>query len=315
MTRESRRTFESAFVALGAAALLGVVASGCGVGDVPADGAHLDTKVSMLPSDLSGESSGTGGGGSDTDPGPVDSSKLGSVKGRITFNGSPPSLSFQGFTIAAGDMGVCVPEKIGNETLVVGDGGGVQNVCIWVLKTPRVAKPEATEAAETQVFNNVDCRFVPHCLLVEAGETFNLTSADASAHNTHTFPGAVGNTELNTLVAKDQIIPLTYKKPEKQPVFVKCDLHAWMKAYHLVVPDKRYAAVTAADGTFELTDLPHGKHTLMIWHEAWGGKAKKATVTVDAESVDFEASYGEGDFEIAGLVERRIRELVASAGR
>lgn len=310
MSKRANQSIASAIVLTGAVALVGVLAVGCGdLGEIPASGANLETTVTMKidgDAPVAGPGEDDGGGATDFDP-----SKIGTIKGRIVFDGTAPQLSFKE-TIAAGDASVCKPDLIGNEALVVGEGNGIQNVLVWLAKPPKgVPKPEGEGEAETQVFNNVNCRFVPHCLVVEVGETFELTSADATAHNTHTFPGAVGNTAVNTLVAKDQVIPLSYKKPEKLPVFVKCDLHAWMKAYHLVVPDKRYAAATKADGTFELSGLPHGKHQLTIWHES--GIDQKVTVTVDADEVTFEKSYGSGDFSLAGMP--RLREVVVSLGK
>jgi len=53
------------------------------------------------------------------------------------------------------------------------------------------------------------------------------------------------------------------------PIQVKCDLHSWMQAYWLVL-DHPYSAITQADGTFEIKDLPVGTHQFRVWHERVG---------------------------------------------
>jgi hypothetical protein len=42
-----------------------------------------------------------------------------------------------------------------------------------------------------------------------------------------------------------------------------------MKGFWVVV-DHPYATVTAADGTFEIKNLPAGEHEFIVWQEAAG---------------------------------------------
>jgi len=72
---------------------------------------------------------------------------------------------------------------------------------------------------------------------------------------------------------------LKYSKGESKPFMVGCDVHPWMKAYHLAV-DHPFAAVSAADGTFEIKDLPAGKHEFKVWHEKGGELEKALAVTI-----------------------------------
>ena len=70
-----------------------------------------------------------------------------------------------------------------------------------------------------------------------------------------------------------------------------------MKAYHLAL-EHPFAAVTKADGSFEIQDLSAGEHEFRIWHEsapAPGFLNRKFKVTVkpgETETVDisFDAS-------------------------
>ena len=74
---------------------------------------------------------------------------------------------------------------------------------------------------------------------------------------------------------------------------VKCDYHAWMISYHLPV-DHHIAAVTDADGNFEIPDVPAGDYAFNVWHEAADGKyvARKLKVTVGGgDPTPLEISY------------------------
>jgi hypothetical protein len=56
-----------------------------------------------------------------------------------------------------------------------------------------------------------------------------------------------------------------FSKPEIG-IPVKCNVHAWMRAYVHVL-DHPYFSVTGAEGTFEIGNLPPGEYTLEAWHE------------------------------------------------
>ena len=55
-----------------------------------------------------------------------------------------------------------------------------------------------------------------------------------------------------------------------------CNTHPWMRGFVIVTDDT--AAVTSADGTFTLRDVPAGTYELRIWHESLKGAAQKVTV-------------------------------------
>ena len=50
-----------------------------------------------------------------------------------------------------------------------------------------------------------------------------------------------------------------------------------------------YFAITTADGSFEITDVPAGEHLLRLWHEAFGRSEKKVVV---AEGAEVEVVFG-----------------------
>ena len=102
---------------------------------------------------------------------------------------------------------------------------------------------------------------------------------DAAAHNTHTYPKK--NRPFNSVVQPNDRggVSLIYDQYEKEPLSVVCDIHPWMQAYHLPL-DHSFAAVSKSDGTFEIRDLPAGKHEFKVWHEVGKMLEKSLVVTI-----------------------------------
>jgi hypothetical protein len=208
----------------------------------------------------------------------------GSFLGRVTLKGNKPN---QTVIFEKGksnkDGSVCAADgSIVSEELVVGDDGGVANVFVFLDKAPAGFKAE--KANSTLTFDQKGCVFTTHAMICQVGQIIKVLSDDDIAHNTHTFPGR--NDPFNsTIKPKDRDgLDLVYKKAEKNPFPVKCDLHSWMIAYHLPL-DHPFGAVSGKDGKFEIRDLPAGTHEFRVWHErAEGGKGgfleRKLKVTI-----------------------------------
>ena len=60
----------------------------------------------------------------------------------------------------------------------------------------------------------------------------------------------------------------------------KCDVHQWMTGY-VWVQNNPYFAVTGADGSFEIKDVPAGKYEIEAWHEKFGSKKGEVTIAAD----------------------------------
>jgi Carboxypeptidase regulatory-like domain len=66
---------------------------------------------------------------------------------------------------------------------------------------------------------------------------------------------------------------------------VVCNTHPWMGSYIVVTDD--LTAMTAADGTFTLSDVPAGTYELRVWHETLKAPAQKVVVrAAQATSLD-----------------------------
>lgn len=277
-------------------ALLIAVLTGCGEWG---GGATYVPAVTVLPAELDGDAGeavvADAGGEAAAEPA-GDSSGFGTVSGRVVLTGSAPTLDFliaQGADVK--DKEVCAAVDMPDERLVLGSANGVANAFVYLSKPPRGGK-ELAPAGEPLIFDQKNCRFIPHCMIVPTGATVKVLSDDAVAHNTHTYPRK--NQGVNSGVApndREGKLEIVYRRPESTPVPVKCDYHAWMSAYHLPI-DHPYAAVTDESGNFTIPELPAGEHSFSVWHEAADGGfvERRLNVTVTAGTttevqVDFPA--------------------------
>lgn len=274
-----------------AALLLSFILAGCG------GGATSDVKVTMKPSEskpAAGETATNDAPAADGAATPAGSGQPGRLTGTITYDGAPPSLSpaAQPSQIKPEEANVCRLDVIGNDSLVVNpDNKGVQYIFVYLEKAPTRAPTQELEAA---TFDNKSCRFNPHALFVQVGQTVNVLNSDPIAHNTHTYPSG-RNTAFNQVVqAGGAPLPFVYNRAEQQPVEVKCDFHVWMKGYHLVL-DHPWGAVTDADGRFELPELPPGDYQFRIWHERAGFLERSRKVKINGDQT-LDIAYGPSKF-------------------
>lgn len=261
-------------LALLAAVALGL--SGCG------GGATAMPTVRYLPSRPEAAATEPGATSESTTPETTTASSgsgTGTLKGRVVYQGAfqpLPPLYAKG--AAPKDTDVCGAEAIPDESVIVNEGG-LANVFIYLPRAP--GGTSAAAPSEPVIFDQKFCVFKPHALIVRAGQTIKVLNSDGALHNTHTYP--TRNPTFNQGVKpNDQVgIDLVYARPENQPFMVGCDVHPWMKAYHLPL-DHPYGAVSASDGTFEIPNLPAGKHSFRVWHEKGGELQKALTVTIRA---------------------------------
>ena len=213
----------------------------------------------------------------------------GSLKGRIVVTGEVPPVPL---LHAKGDVQVkepiCRAHDIADESLVVdSESKGLANVFVFLQRAPKEIHPDLAAAPEEPlVFDQKQCRFMPHAMVVRTGQTVLVKSDDPVLHNTHTFP--TFNEPQNIAVApraRDGI-PFSFRQREPSPVQVKCDLHPWMTAWWLVV-DHPYAALSDEQGAFTIENLPAGEHKFRVWHERAGWLDRSLSVVVpDGETAE-----------------------------
>jgi plastocyanin len=201
----------------------------------------------------------------------VDHATAGTLVGRVSFEGATPANPM---VKLSGDP-LCTrahPNGLTFENYVVTDGG-LDNVFVYVKDDLGKYYFDAPTGPVT--LDQQGCRYVPHVVGVQVGQTLELTNSDETMHNVHAVPAA--NREVNIgQHVKNQKDTHTFTTAEVM-VPVKCDLHPWMNAYVGVVAHPYYA-VTKAGGKFELKNLPAGTYTVEAWHEKAGTQTQQVTI-------------------------------------
>jgi len=192
----------------------------------------------------------------------------GVVRGVVKFDGVPPRMA----TLANKPCHAGAPE-LEEETVIVGEAGAMMNVLVFV----KGAGSDDGSKREPAVLDQIHCRYIPHVVGVQTGQTLIVRSSDDTMHNVHYKPqrNAAGNFGMTQPGAEKRV---QFASPEF--VRVKCDVHPWMTAYVGVFENPFFAA-TGVDGTFGIRNLPAGEYTLVAWHELYG-KMEQA-LTVDEE--------------------------------
>ena len=190
----------------------------------------------------------------------------GTIKGRFLYGGDAPSAAE---LKADKDVEVCGKHKLVNEELAVGADKGVANVVVFVRdKGVKVHPDAAGEAKATKVvLDNKDCRFSPHVVVVQTGQPLIIKNSDSVGHNSNV--ATLKNPPSNSLIPAGGESSIPFANEEAIPAQVTCNIHPWMKAWVVVRPNP-YAAVSAADGSFEIKNVPAGEVELQLWHEKAG---------------------------------------------
>jgi len=157
------------------------------------------------------------------------------------------------------------------ETVVTDGAGRLANVVVYLENAPATGPASGLPAV---VLDQVDCRYVPHVVALQTGQTLHVTTSDPTLHNVHGT--SIENPAFNfALVAKGQARDLAFEAPESFPV--RCDVHPWMKAYVRVFSHPWFA-VTDKSGAFRIANVPAGTYTLVAWHEKYGTVRTSVTV-------------------------------------
>jgi plastocyanin len=210
----------------------------------------------------------------------IASAEWGTLKGRFVLTGEAPAAA--PLTVDK-DVEVCGKHKIVSEEVVVGGDKGVANVVVFVRDKKVKVKPELEAAAKTvkPVLDNLNCRFEPHVLFVQAGQELVIKNSDPVGHNSNI--ATAKNAPSNNLIPAGGQVTAKFTTDEALPAQVTCNIHPWMKGW-IVVRGNPYATVSKADGSFEIADLPAEELELQFWHEK-AGYIGEMTINGKAEKV------------------------------
>ena len=216
----------------------------------------------------------------------------GTLKVKFVYDGAPPAAQN---LKPDKDVEVCGKVQLVDESLLVGSDGGIANVVLYVTTKGVKVHPDYDKTANDKVeSDNSGCRFVPHIMTLRLSQPLVLKNTDPVAHNTNLQPP--GDTAINPLIPGGGAADYKFNRAANVPVPVSCNIHPWMKGYFLP-RDNPYAAVSKADGTVELKNLPVGEIELRCWHENQGYLAAKS----DWVKGKFTLTIKEGDNDLGAI--------------
>ena len=99
------------------------------------------------------------------------------------------------------------------------------------------------------------------------GQALEFRNSDPEAHNVHGRPQVVDG--WNFMMSRPGATRDVYFDKPEVGIPVGCDVHPWMRAYSRCSTNP-YFAVTPADGTVTLSNVPPGDYVVGVWHETLG---------------------------------------------
>ena len=193
----------------------------------------------------------------------------GTITGTISYGGPP--VAPEVVTVDK-DNEIC-GDAIELVSVQTDSTGGLANAVVWITEISS-GKP-LSELGTSFVLDQKGCVYSPTVVLVPVGAALTVLNSDGILHNVHTTP--FDNPPLNVAQpgTQEEITSDEFTFPELIPV--GCDVHQWMHAT-VVVAENPYAAVTAADGSFTLADVPAGTYQVEVWHLELGSQSFQVTV-------------------------------------
>lgn len=235
---------------------------------------------------------------------PLTSFAGGSISGKVTYAGKAEQKEFSfakfpnpKFCIKNPNKALMDGDKRFLKTIEVGKDGGLKGAVVAVVDVEDKAFVDGYKGTEVVA---EFCEFLPFAGVVVNNKSFKVENHDADPddpksvqgvlHNPHSFvvKGSSSATGFNIGLAKkgDKLDkPVVFRGGAEKDGFyrLQCDQHEFMQGFFLPVSNPHFAVVKD-DGSFEIKDVPAGKHKVVAWHP-FAAKGKK---------VEFEVEVAEG---------------------
>ena len=241
---------------------------------------------------------------------PAATGDWGTLKGKFVVQGTLPAIAQLPVTKDKEFCGV----GVNNDSLLIGKNNELGNVCLWLSigrgdEAPAPHPSYADSAKQPLYIDNKACLYSPHVLMAQPGQPIILRNQDPIAHN-YNIAG-FANDGQNLLVPGNAEVALTptFELEESYPMNLGCTIHTWMTG-RLLIKKSPYMAISLVDGTFEIKNLPVGKHKFKVLQEKPGNVE---VITLAGEETkgrkgiyEFEIKPGDNDL---GVIEIAASEF------
>jgi hypothetical protein len=200
----------------------------------------------------------------------------GAINGTVDFDGTAPIPEIIRPSV---DQKVCGNSLVAKNVTLAGTR--VAGAVVW-LTDIRSGKGFPLERRFD--LTNDNCTLDPFVQVMPTDGTLNVTNDDRTLH-TNKFINVGTGQIMGVAPFNDdgEVVPVDRFK-ESAEIEVVCEQHPWTHGW-IAVLDHPYYAQTAANGTFNIPDIPAGRYHLRAWHPALGLVDDSVTV-VAGQSVN-----------------------------
>jgi plastocyanin len=151
-----------------------------------------------------------------------------------------------------------------------------ENIAVYI---DAIAGKKFDPPAQHVQVNQLNLAFTPRDLVILKGTTVDFLNSDHVAHNVF-WSSIGGNKSLKQNMTVSPGQTKSYQFNNLGMAQILCNLHTEMVSHITVVPTP-YFALTGADGSFTISNVPPGSYSLKSW-SVEGKPATQAVTVADA---------------------------------
>lgn len=186
---------------------------------------------------------------------PQDTSNSSIVRGKVIFSGTVPRRAIN----MSGDPACPQGPQFISE--------GWEDVMVYANPLAPVSHPIPTNPI---LLDRRECRFVPHTITMQVGQTLRIRNSDTTAHNAHAW--ATINMPFNFSLVRQGAETLQTFSHEEFRIPIRDDVHTWEVA-NVAVFAHPYHSVLKLNGSYEFR-LPKGSYQISVWNENLGSRSQ-----------------------------------------
>jgi hypothetical protein len=186
----------------------------------------------------------------------------GSISGTVDFDGPFPPDTIIRPTL---DQNVCGTQILTRR--VMRSGTRIGGALVWLTD---IRSGKALPLERRFELTNDDCALDPYIQVIYTTSTLNVGTEDRALHTNRFINVGSGLIEaIAPFNDAGEVVPLDHVFKEAGEREVVCEQHPWTHAW-VAVLDHPYFATTAANGSFNIPDIPPGRYRVRAWHPNLG---------------------------------------------